>query len=203
MSSFNHVKPRYPYPWWSISTLRRLVCSITNAVVMLGYHWLEPPTLARHHDSHLVVTSLKIRGPDKEQGAAPKTNWEDLGGASRGKEMTNVPESLVLESILAKRCTCISRKDPGPGQVWLSKTMDSSAWKLTPLPYNQRLWATWQSSSGFPYPAALCPPRHPFPIKSFALLARVSLWAIHFQVLDKSPFLGPGRGPPSGNSEKR
>ena len=27
-------------------------------------------------------------------------------------------------------------------------------------------------------------------------------WTIHFQVLDKSPLLGPGRGPPSCNSGK-
>ena len=39
------------------------------------------------------------------------------------------------------------------------------------------------------------PPGCPFPIKSLALSARVSPWTIHFQVLDKSPFLGPGGVP--------
>ena len=43
------------------------------------------------------------------------------------------------------------------------------------------------------------PPRCPFPIKSLALSAHVSPGTIHFQVLDKSPVLGPGRGPPSWN----
>ena len=38
------------------------------------------------------------------------------------------------------------------------------------------------------------PPGCPFPIKSLALLAHVSPRTIHFQVLDKSPVLGPGRG---------
>jgi len=38
-----------------------------------------------------------------------------------------------------------------------------------------------------------------FPIKSLALSAHVSLWIIHFLVLDKSPVSGPGRGPPSCN----
>ena len=38
------------------------------------------------------------------------------------------------------------------------------------------------------------PPRHPFTIKSLALSAHVSLQTIHFQVLDKSPVSGPGRG---------
>ena len=39
----------------------------------------------------------------------------------------------------------------------------------------------------------------PLPIKSLALSACVSSWTIHFQVLDKSPFLGSGRGHPSCN----
>ena len=44
-----------------------------------------------------------------------------------------------------------------------------------------------------------CPPGCPFPIKSLALSAHVSPQTIHFRVLDKSPVLGPGRGPPSCN----
>ena len=44
------------------------------------------------------------------------------------------------------------------------------------------------------------PPGCPFPIKSLALSAHVSPWTIHFQVLDKSPVSGPGRGPSSCNS---
>ena len=43
------------------------------------------------------------------------------------------------------------------------------------------------------------PPGCPFPIKSLALSAHVSPWTIHFQVLDKSPVSGPGRGPFSCN----
>ena len=39
----------------------------------------------------------------------------------------------------------------------------------------------------------------PFPIKSLALSVHVSPRTIHFQVLDKSLVLGPGRGPPSCN----
>ena len=44
------------------------------------------------------------------------------------------------------------------------------------------------------------PPGCPFPIKSLALTAHVSPHTIHFWLLDKSPVLGPGRGPPSCNS---
>ena len=43
------------------------------------------------------------------------------------------------------------------------------------------------------------PPGSPFPIKSLALSAHVSPRTIHFQVLDKSPVSGPGRGLPSYN----
>ena len=43
-------------------------------------------------------------------------------------------------------------------------------------------------------------PGRPFPIKSLALSAHVSPRTIHFRVLDKSPFSGPGRGPPSCNN---
>ena len=45
-----------------------------------------------------------------------------------------------------------------------------------------------------------CSPQgHPFPTKSLALSARVPLWTIHFQVLDKHPFLGPKGSPPFCN----
>ena len=43
------------------------------------------------------------------------------------------------------------------------------------------------------------PPGCPFPIKSLALSAHMSPRTIHFQVLDRSPVSGPGRGPPSCN----
>ena len=58
----------------------------------------------------------------------------------------------------------------------------------------------WQSSPpGFPYATSLCPVVS-FPIKSLALSAYVSPQTIHFQVLDKSPLSGPGRGAPSCNN---
>ena len=60
----------------------------------------------------------------------------------------------------------------------------------------------WQN---FPFswvPSPYCsPPGCPFPVKSLALSAHVSPQTIHFQVLDKSPVLGHGRGPPSCNTK--
>ena len=43
-------------------------------------------------------------------------------------------------------------------------------------------------------------PGCPFPIKSLGLPAHVSPQTIHFRVLDKSPVLGPRKGPPSYNT---
>ena len=43
-------------------------------------------------------------------------------------------------------------------------------------------------------------PGCPFPTKSLALSAYVSPRTVHFQVLDKSPFSSPGRGPSSCNT---
>ena len=58
----------------------------------------------------------------------------------------------------------------------------------------------WQN---FPFswvPSAYCsPPGCPSPGKSLASSVRVSSRTIHFWVLDKSPVLGPRRGPPSCN----
>jgi len=42
-------------------------------------------------------------------------------------------------------------------------------------------------------------PKCPFSMKSLALSAHVSPRTIHFGKLDKSPYLGPGRGSPSCN----
>ena len=55
-----------------------------------------------------------------------------------------------------------------------------------------------EQSSWVPLPSC-SPPRCPFSIKSLALSAHMSPRTIHFQVLDKSPLSGPGRGPPSCN----
>ena len=63
------------------------------------------------------MSCLTTGRPDKEHGTALKTNREDLGGANRREERTNLSGSLVLESILAERCT---RHQEGhePDQVW-------------------------------------------------------------------------------------
>ena len=77
-------------------------------------------------------------------------------------------------------------------KYWPSKTFGQRQPGNSPYSHKTR---------GFSWVSSLCcsPPRHPFPIKSLALSACVSSWTIHFKVLDKRPFSGPGRGPPSCN----
>ena len=102
------------------------------------------------------------------------------------------PESLLLASTLAELCQC-TRKDselerlakdhPETNPIIIKpKTASHAAEQFSwvPLPY-------------------CSPPGCPFPIKSLALSAHVSPRTIHFQVLDKSPVSGPGRGPPACN----
>ena len=86
---------------------------------------------------------------------------------------------------------CITRKDPESG--WLAK--DNSEINLITI----KLETVSHVAEKFSWvPLSCCSPSgYPFPIKAFALSARVSPQTIHFQVLDKNLLLGPGKGPPS------
>ena len=80
------------------------------------------------------MSCLTAGSPDKEWGAALKANPEDMGGADSREETTNLPGSLVLKSILAKRCMC-HKKDPEPDQVWAKQDdWPETTWKLSPFP---------------------------------------------------------------------
>ena len=102
-------------------------------------HWLKPPTLARHHSNHLHELFYETT-----------THQKSSGNVKRRHHMSNhLPESFTLPCILAEQ-GWTTRKDPE--SEWLLKTTQ----KLIPSPWNQRLSATWQSSSpGFSYPIAL------------------------------------------------
>ena len=106
------------------------------------------------------------------------------------------PESLSLASILAERCMrhqerlwirMIGKGHPETNPITIKPDIAghmAEQFSWVPLPY-------------------CSPPSCPFPIESLALSAHVSPRTIHFRVLDKSPVLGPGRGPPSCNRKKR
>ena len=103
-------------------------------------------------------------------------------------------ESLSLASILAERW-CATRKDSE--LEWLAKDHPETN-PITIKPETASHAADQFSWVPLPY---CSPPGHHFPIKSLALSALVSPQTVHFQVLDKSPVSGPGRGPPSCNRQ--
>ena len=90
--------------------------------------------------------------------------------------------------------THTTRKDPESG--WLAEVnLEANSIALKPAAANHAS----EQLSWVPLPCRP-PPRLPFPVKSLAMSARVSPQAIYYPVLDKSPFLGPGKGLPSCHS---
>ena len=89
---------------------------------------------------------------------------------------------------------CTTRKDPE--SEWLAK--DNPETNPTSIKCETTSHMEEQSS-WVPLPSC-SPPEHPFSVKSLAWLVHVSPQTIHFWVLDKSPYLGPGNNPPSCNT---
>ena len=130
-------------------------------------------------------------GPGKEKGTnkPPPTRrvWERSKGDTTHPTTSQNP-SLWHPSWLNKVCT----KRKGSESEWLAK----DNWEANPITIKPKSAShvaelfTWVPLS------YCCPPRCPFPIISLSLSAQVSPQTIHFQVLDKSPVSGHGRGPP-------
>ena len=92
------------------------------------------------------------------------------------------------------RDTCATRKDPE------SECLSRDDLETNPITMKPETAShVAEQFSWVPLPCRSLPGR-PFPIKPFALSARVSPRTIHFRVLDNSPLWGPGRGLPSCNS---
>ena len=166
---------------------------------LLGNHWVKPPALARHDDT-ACLSCLTIRVPIRNAVQLQRTNQENPGGAERRRTRYVLPTSQKPSRWNPSwlRDARATREDPESDQI-RAKEDDGpeTTWKRTPVPWNLRLQATWQSSSpGAPNSAALHPGGS-FPVKSFALSARESPRTIHFPVLDESPHSGLGRGPSS------
>ena len=91
---------------------------------------------------------------------------------------------------------CATRKDSE--LEWLAKDyLETNPITIKPESVSQ----VAERFSWVPLPYC-SPPGCPFRIKYLALSAHVSPWTIHFWVLDNSPVLGPGRGPPSCNKRR-
>ena len=118
-----------------------------------------------------------------------------LNGTFRREETPayQPPESFVLKSNLTERCSC-HQVDPESDQIWVKRdNWPETIWKqpVTIKPETASHVAepfSWDPVPPCSLPASL------FPVKSFALAVCVLPKIIYLQVLDKSPFSGPGRG---------
>ena len=134
-------------------------------------------------------------GPGKEHGTnkpPPTRRVQERSKGDTTSPTTSQNPSLWHPSWLNKACT--TRKDSESEQ--LAKD------NLEPNPITIKPETTSHVTKQFSWvPLPYCsPPGRPFPIKPLALSAHVSPQTIHFRVLDKSPVLGPGWGPPSCNT---
>ena len=134
-------------------------------------------------------------GPGKEQGTNKPPPTGRVGERSGRHHMSDrLPESS-LASILAEQGV---HHQEGLGVRWLAKDNPETN-PITIKPETASHVAELFSWVPLPY---CSPPGWPFEIKSLALSAHVSSWTIHFRVLDKSPVLCPGTGPPFCNKTR-
>ena len=142
----------------------------------------------------VCMSCFRTRGPGKEHGTnkPPPTGrvWERSKGDITRPTTSRNP--LWHTSWLNKACT--TKKDSE--SEWLAEDNPETN-PITIKPETASLVV--ELFSWVPLPSCSLT-RHLFPIKSPGLSARVSPRIIHFQVSDKSPVSGPGRGPPSCNS---
>ena len=164
----------------------------TSHIVMLGETHCPPWPGTR---GTICMSCIRTGGPGKEH----KTNKPPPTGRvqERSKGDITRPSTSQNPSVchtywLNKACT--TRKDSE--SEWLAEgNLETNPTTIKPETARHVAelcsWVPWPSCS---------PPGRTFPIKSLALSAHVSPQTTHFQVLDKSPVLGPGRGPPSCNN---
>ena len=120
------------------------------------------------------------------------TNRKNLGKAKRKQQSvcpTHLPESSLLESILAEQCVCLQE---GP---WARMTGQRQ-------PGNNPLTMSLETESlvaELGFLTLLLSMRCPYPRKPLVLSACASPQITHFPVLQKSPLGGPGGRPPSCN----
>ena len=157
-------------------------------------HWLKLPTLARHLET-ICMSCFTTGGPGKEHGTNKPPPTRRVQERSKGDATcltTSQNPSLWHPSWMNKACS--TRKESE--SEWLAKDNPET----NPITIKPKI-ASHVAGLFSWVPLLYCsPPGCPFPIKSLALSAHVSARTIHFQVLDKSPVSGPGRGPPSCNN---
>ena len=165
---------------------------MTHSLKILIYmsgeaHWLKPPTLARHHSNFAwVVLWQEVLVWNTELTSLHQL--EEFGKGQKETPHVRPPLRILLCGIHLGWTRCAS-----PG-----RTLSQNDWLKTTRKVIPSANYVTEQCYGFPSPPALH--AGAFPVKSLALSAHVSPQTVHFQGLDKSPVLGPQRGPPSCNT---
>ena len=142
------------------------------------------------------MSYIKTEDPGKEHGInkplPTRRIWEKAKGDARPYVLPT-PQNPSHWNLSWLSGTHATRKDAE--SEWLARdNPETNPISVTPETANHMA----EQSSWVPLLSCF-PPQFPFLINSLALSACVSLQAIHSWVLDKSPFLGSGRGSPSCN----
>ena len=147
------------------------------------------PTLARHQNSHLHALSHNRR-PHKEPGAALKTNWEDVGGVSRGGGDEQPPRILRAGIHLGWQVHSHQEGPRARPSIGWVRQLARDHPETNLMPINQSLRAQWKGSSpGFPHPAALRPA--PLVNKVFCFVSTCVSSDNSFPSVRQEPCTGP------------
>ena len=138
----------------------------------------------------ICMSCFMTGGPGKEQGTNKPPPTRRVRERSKGDNTyltTSQNPSLWHPSWLNKVWT--TRKDSESERL-AKDNLETNTINIKPKTASH----VTEQFSWVPLPCC-SPPRCPFPMKSLALSAHVSPRTVHFQVLDKSPVSGSGRGP--------
>ena len=128
---------------------------ISPTVSLLGKHWWKPLMLARHNDNPLSELSHNRRSDKFRRG-------------QKREEMTNLPESFPLESILAERYVCCQE---GP---WVRRWMGQARWLARDNPEASPISIKPETVSNVVTLPCCALPGCSFPVRSLAFSACVS-----------------------------
>ena len=141
----------------------------------------------------ICMSCFMTGDPDKEYGTNKPPPTRKSSGKVKRRHCLSTSQNPSCQHPSWLSDACATRKDSE--LEWLAKDyLETNSITIKPKTASH----STEQFSWVPLPSC-SPPGCPFPIKSLALSAHVSPRTIHFRVLDKSPVLGPGRGPPSCN----
>ena len=140
------------------------------------------------------MSCVTTGGPDKDQGAALKTNWENLGGAHRGRRQPSSQDPWRWNPS-GLRGAPATRKDSEPDQEWAEQ--DDGPETTANEPHSRK------SGDCEPQGRAVLlgslPLQLSLPNEISCVVSTCVSWDNSFLRVRQEPILGPWKGPPSYN----